>query len=437
MMAMKILLINANKDYSTTFSSKLLYKLNSNPILVLQQVAASIPNGHQIRIINDRYESPFVKEKYDLVGISSVTPSAPRAYQIADEYRKRGIPVVLGGIHPSSMPEEAKQHADAVVIGEAEYSFPKLINDLNNGGLKPFYYPEPRVDPAKIPEPRRDLVKMQPLFSGVAPSRGCPYNCAFCTLTHLHGNIYRARPIEQVIQEIKNTPRKFIVFLHDASLTINPDYTKALLKAMKPLKRKFIAYGSAPVLARDDELLKLSAEAGCVLWCVGLESICQDSLKDAGKGYKVQSYELLAKKIHKQGMSLFTSYVFGFDHDTPDIFDRTLQFAHDINADAAEFNVLTPFPITRLFKQLDKERRILTYDWEKYDLHHVVFQPKNMTPEELYNGVASVSSRFYSIKHVLKRIGNVTFKTRKYPNFLVITAINTIMARFHLEMSPI
>ena len=433
---MRILLINANMHHRHNLTSQLLYKLNSNPILVLQQLAAATPREHHVRLIDDRYDNPLVKEQYDLVGISTVTPSGPRAYEIADAWRQRGVPVVLGGIHPSSVPEEAKLHSDAVVIGEAERSWPQLITDLQQGKMKPFYYPEPYVDMKDIPAPRRELMRVRPLMSAVAPSRGCPYHCSFCTLTHLHGAEYRPRPVENVIQEIQQTPRRFLVFLHDASLTINPKYGKKLMKAMIPLKRNFIAYGSAPILARDEELLELSRKAGCVIWCIGFESICQDSLKaDANKGYSVESYERMVRDIHRHDMSVFGSFVFGFDHDTPDIFDKTLQAAFDYGIDAAEFNVLTPFPITRLFKQLDKEGRILTRDWEKYDLHNVVYQPKLMTPEELYDGVASVSTQFYSPMRTLQRIANVMVYNRKFPNILVVGAMNTIMARFHSEFT--
>ena len=433
---MRILLINANMHYRHNLTSQIVYKLNSNPILVLQQLAAATPREHWVRLIDDRYDNPFVKESVDLVGISTVTPSAPRAYEIADAYRKQGIPVVLGGIHPSALPEEAKQHADTVVIGEAERSWPQLITDLQQGKMKPFYKPNPTVSPEDIPEPRRDLLRIRPLMSAVAPSRGCPYHCSFCTLTHLHGSTYRPRPVENVIREIQHTPRKFLVFLHDASLTINKAYAKSLFKAMIPLKRKFIAYGSAPMLSKDEELVKLSKQAGCVIWCIGFESICQESLMaDAKKGYSVETYEKMIKNIHRNKINVFGSFVFGFDHDTPDIFDKTLQAAYDFGIDAAEFNVLTPFPITRLFHQLEQEGRILTRDWTKYDLHHVVFQPKMMSPEELYNGVAHVSNRFYSPGKTLQRILNVIVTNRQYPNILVVGAMNSIMARFHMELS--
>jgi len=431
---MRILLINANMYHQHGFLSELVYKLNSNPILVLAQIAGATPPGHELKLLDDRYDDPFSDDEYDLVGISCVTPSAPRAYEIADWYRNQGNLVVLGGIHPTAMPEEAKQHADAVVIGEAEASWPQVLKDAETGSLQPFYRQHQPITPDKIAIPQHELLRVQPLFTAVAPSRGCPYHCSFCTLTHMHGSEYRPRPIESVVEEIKRSPRRFLVFLHDASLTINPDYAKALFKAMIPLKRNFIAYGSAPVLFKDDELLKLSKQAGCVIWCVGFESICQDSLmNDAQKRYTVENYDALVKKIHNNHMSMFGSFVFGFDHDTPDIFDKTLQAAYDFGIDAAEFNILTPFPITRLFKQLEQDGRILTRDWTKYDLHHVVFRPKLMTPEELHDGFSHVSNKFYSPLKTMQRIANVTLKNRRFPNILVVGGMNAVMFRFHLE----
>jgi radical SAM superfamily enzyme YgiQ (UPF0313 family) len=422
--------------HRSDFSGKLLYKLNSNPILVLQQLAAATPEEHWVKLIDDRYDSPFYHSEIDLVGISTLTPSAPRAYMIADYYQNQGIPVVLGGVHPSAIPEEAKNHADSVVIGEAEESWPRLLEDLQNNSLQPYYTSTSYVPAEDISEPKREKLRIKPLFSPIATSRGCPYHCSFCTLTHLHGKQYRSRPIENIIQEIKNTHRRFLVFLHDASLTINKDYAKSLFKAMIPLKRKFIAYGSAPILLQNPSLLKLSKEAGCIIWCIGFESVLQDSLKDdAQKNYTVTDYELLVKKIHQHGINVFGSFVLGFDHDTSDIFDRTLVAAYDYNIDAAEFNVLTPFPITRLFHQLDREGRILTKDWSKYDLQHVVFQPKNFSSKELQNGVSHISRNFYSFDKTIQRIITVGITSKKFSNLLVVGAMNTIMARFHSELS--
>jgi len=416
--------------------SRVRYKLNSNPELILPQLAAATPKKHCVKVIDDRYENPINDDNFDIIGISTVTPSAPRAYELADQFRKQGKTVVLGGLHPSALPNEAKQHADSVVIGEAEKSWPQLLDDFDKGQMKSFYRSESQMNLNEISFPKHDLLRIKPLFTPIVSSRGCPYNCSFCSLTHMHGINYRSKSIENIIKEIKNTNRKFLVFLHDASLTINEDYAKALFKAMIPLKRKFIAYGSPPILSKNDELLELSRKAGCVIWCVGLESICQKSLnKDANKGYYIKNYESMIKKIHKHDMSVFSSFVLGFDHDTPDMFDQTLQAAFDYNIDAAEFNILTPFPITRLFHQFDEEKRIITRDWTKYDLHHVVFKPKNMSPQELCSGVEKISSKFYTPQKTIQRITNIIIKRKKLSSIIVVGAMNTIMARFHLEFS--
>ena len=281
---MKILLINSYMFHQDSILSKVLYKLNSNPELVLSQLAASTPEKHNVKVIDDRYEDPSNHDDFDIIGISTVTPSAPRAYELADQFRKKGKTVVLGGLHPSALPDEAKQHADSVVIGEAEKSWPQLLDDFENGKMKSFYQSESQLNLNDVSFPKHDLLRIKPLFTPIASSRGCPYNCSFCSLTHMHGIKYRSKSIENIIKEIKNTDRKFLVFLHDASLTIDEDYAKALFKAMIPLKRKFIAYGSPPILSKNDELLELSRKAGCVMWCVGLESVCQKSLnEDANK----------------------------------------------------------------------------------------------------------------------------------------------------------
>lgn len=434
--SMKILLINANKDHKHNFKSHLLYKINSTPILVLQQIAAITPEKHSVKLIDDYHDPPNYDADVDIVGISTVTPSASRAYEIADEFRKRGKTVVLGGHHPSAVPKEAKPHADSIVIGEAENTWPHLLKDFEKGKLKPYYKSESPVDPSIIPEPRRDLLRVKSLFSPVVTSRGCPYYCSFCAIAHLYGRKYRPRPVEDIIREIEKIPRRFIVFVHDSSLTIDREYAKAFLKAMIPLKKKFITWGSAPILQNDDELLKLSRKAGCMVWGIGFESISQKSLrKDAEKKYAVESYQTLVKKIHKYGMNVHGAFVFGFDNDTVDIFDKTLEAVYELDIDSMEFSILTPFPITRLFHKLEKEKRILTYDWNKYDLHHVVFQPANMTPEELFNGVEKISKKFYSPQKTLLRITSNIFKRKQLLTVFATWSINFQMSRFHVEYS--
>lgn len=432
---MKILLVNANKDHKHhSIFTIMECKLNSGIMLTLQQIAAITPEKNEIELIDDRYEEPDFDTDADLIGISTLTASAPRAYKIADEFRRKGKTVVMGGMHPSALPEEALKHADSVVIGEAEGSWLELIKDFKMGALKPMYKANSFVDMKDIPPPRHDLIKINPIASSVVTSRGCPYNCSFCSLTHLFGSTYRPRPIEDVINEIKNNPRRYFVLHNDSSLAIDKSYSKALFKAMIPLKIKFIAYGNVPVLLKDDELVSLSKKAGCINWGFGFETFNKNSLtKDANKGYNIDDYEALIKKIHKNEIGVFGSFVFGFDHDTPDIFDITLEKIFDLEIDSGEFDILTPYPISKLFKTLDKQGRILTYDWEKYDFHHVVFEPKNMTKKELFEGCAKISKNFYSPLKMINRLVKVGFRSKDLIDFLVLASLNIVEYRFQKE----
>lgn len=432
---MKILLVNANKDHLRhSILTVLECKLNSGPMLTLQQIAAITPEKYEIELIDDRYEEPDFDTDADLIGISTLTASAPRAYQIADEFRRKGKTVVMGGMHPSALPKEALKHADSVVIGEAEGSWSELLKDFKKGTLKPIYNANSSVDMKDVPPPRHDLIKVNPIVSSVVTSRGCPYNCSFCSLTHLFGSIYRPRPIENVINEIKNNPRRYFVLHNDSSLAIDKAYSKALFKAMIPLKIKFIAYGNVPVLLKDDDLVSLSKKAGCVNWGFGFETFNKNSLiKDAKKGYNIDDYEALIKKIHKNEIGVFGSFVFGFDHDTPDIFDITLEKIFDLGIDSGEFDILTPYPISRLFKTLDKQGRILTYDWEKYDFRHVVFEPKNMTTKELFEGCAKISKNFYSPLKTINRLAKVALRSKDFIELLAVASLNNVEYRFQKE----
>jgi radical SAM superfamily enzyme YgiQ (UPF0313 family) len=409
-------------------------KLNSGPMLTLQQIAAITPEKCEIELIDDRYDEPDFDTDADLIGISTLTASAPRAYKIADEFRRKGKTVVMGGMHPSALPEEALKHADSIVIGEAEGSWLELLKDFKSGTLKPMYKANSFVDMKDIPPPRHDLIKVNPIVSSVVTSRGCPNSCSFCSLTQLFGSTYRPRPVGDVINEIKNNPRRYFVLHNDSSLAIDKAYSKTLFKAMIPLKIKFIAYGNVPVLLKDDELVSLSKKAGCINWGFGFETFNKNSLiKDANKGYNIDDYEALIKKIHKNEIGVFGSFVFGFDHDTPDIFDITLEKIFDLGIDSGEFDILTPYPISKLFKTLDKQGRILTYDWEKYDFHHVVFEPKNMTKKELFEGCAKISKNFYSPLKIINRLAKVAFRSKDLIEFLAIASLNNVEYRFQKE----
>ncbi|MCX6667982.1 MAG: radical SAM protein [Euryarchaeota archaeon] len=402
---MKILLIQPYAGYE---KPNLLMKLSANlpalPNLTLQQLAGICPDEYEIQAVDENRGSKIdFNEEYDIIAISCRTATAPRAYEIADEFRRRGIKVVLGGYHPSALPEEAKQHADAVVIGEAEISFAKVIEDIKKRNLKQFYQ-SGLVDPKLIPPPRRDIIDYYLSIAAVEATRGCPVNCDFCFVHKVKGKIHRKRPLENVIDEMKTIKQKNIMFF-DASLTTNPPYTKTLFKSMIELNKRFTCYGNVNVLAKDDEFLKLASDAGCMGWCIGFESISQNILKSIGKTTnKVEDYKNAVKKIKDYNMNITGSFIFGFDDHVTDTFKETMEMIKQLDIDMACFNVLTPFPGTPLFERIKNEKRIASYDWARYTCAQTVFQPKNMTEKELYDGTIWVLKDFYKNIPTLKRI---------------------------------
>ena len=405
---MKILLIHPEYKHGPvtgqdrgTFRAKLF----SNPEMTLPAVAATVPKKHSVRIIHENFENIDYSGKYDIVGISCFTMFAPQAYEIADKFRNNGTKVVLGGYHPSALPEEAKQHADSVVIGEAEYNFPRLIEDLENGGLKPFYKVEKPVRSEDIPPIRRELMSFQSFADGMRVTRGCPNTCEFCSITYFFKHCYRKRPIKDVIEELKNLPRK-IVYIHDANLSVDLDYSKALFKAMirEKINKRWFSNGTINILGSDEEFLELARKSGCVGWTTGFESVSQESLNGVNKtSNKVEKYSQWINTIRKHELGINGLFMFGFDQDPPDVFDRTLEALNHWEIDAAEFNILTPLPGTPLYYKMEREGRLLTKDWSKYTQAQVVFQPKQMTPEELYEGTKKVICEFHRPIRMLKR----------------------------------
>lgn len=391
-------------------------------------LTALTPKEHEIELIEGDFDDINFDNGYDLVGITTVTRYAPLAYQIADEFRKRGAKVVLGGWHASVLSEEAKIYADSVVIGEAEEAWPIIIKDFENNNLKSFYNPTEPFPAEKFPNPSIEIFPKR-ARSSVQATRGCPYKCEFCAINSFKfRDIFRMRPIDNVIKDIKSVPNRGFFFL-DSSLTINTDYTKALFKEMKKLNTRFYAYGNINVLAKDEELLKLSNEAGCYSWFVGLESVSQKSLENIRKKTNlVDDYISAIRKIHDHGITVMGSFMFGFDEDTPEIFDDTVEAIDDWGIDLAEFHIVTPYPGTELHDRLKKEDRLLHKDWSKYNTANVVFQPKNMTPEELFNGTKSVAKRFYTYPKVIKR-SHKALETTKSPYYAYYVLQRSIQYR--------
>ncbi|MCX6661918.1 MAG: radical SAM protein [Euryarchaeota archaeon] len=406
---MKILLIFPRIEHgATTYSDKGSWSsiLFGYPIITLPHLAGITPRQHTVKIVNENYEDIDFDEPADLVGITSYTMTAPRVYEIADEFRRLGKKVVLGGYHPTAMPQEAIQHADSVVLGEAELTWPELIHDLEKGVLKQFYGPNPDFDMAAIPPIRRDLIRQNPMIGAVQSTRGCPNQCEFCAIASFCNHAVKHRPVKNVVEEIKQMPNRIFV-IHDPSLTVNPSYSRELFKELirQKVHKGWVSNGNSNVLGKiDDEFLDLAKKSGCVEWFVGFESVSQESLNGIKKTVnKVEDFKKTIKRLHKHGMAVQGGIIFGFDQDTPEIFDLTLEKMNDWELDAVEINILTPFPGTPLYDRLEREERITSKDWKRYNQVDVVFKPKHMTEKELFEGTRRIAKQYYNMPNVIMR----------------------------------
>ncbi len=395
--------------------------------LSLATVAALFPRDTKIEIINDGIEEIDYNEEVDLVGITSITATAPRAYEIADRFRERGITVILGGMHVSALPEEAIKHADSIVIGEAEGQIKPLVKDFKDGKLKKFYRCKTRPDLKKIPLPRTDLYKKKNKYYKemhlIQTTRGCPFNCDFCSVTHFFGQTYRTRAIEDIVREIKTVSRRTLIFFVDDNIAGNHRYAKELFQALIPLRIKWFGQASL-VLARNRELLKLAARSGCISLFMGIESISQDSLKEVGKRMnKVKEYKESIKIIHDHGIAIIGAFIFGFDSDDKSVFEKTVSFIDRNQIELASLAILTPLPGTRLYDRMKEAGRIISRDWSKYTVGEVVFQPKQLTPEELQEGYYWSRKQLSSLKSIARR----TFHLRK--SSLLYIPVNFVMRK--------
>jgi radical SAM superfamily enzyme YgiQ (UPF0313 family) len=376
----------------------------SIPPLTLPYIAGITPSDIDVSIIDENVDEINFDKQVDLVGISVMTMAAPRAYQIADSYKKHGVTVVLGGIHPTMLPEEASSHADAIVIGEAEGVWQELLADFQKGIMRKVYRNDELCNLNGLTHPRWDLVKKKAYFTNnvIQTSRGCPHSCSYCIITKFYGGKYRSRPIEDVIKEIEAINGKFIAFI-DADITGNYLYAKRLFEALIPYKKIWAADAGIGI-AKDDRLLNLAAKSGCKGLLIGFESLSPASLQESGKSQNiVQQFKDAIDKIHQHGIMIVGQFMFGFDNDDESIFERTVEFAIQSKIDFADFNVLCPYPGTRLYNKLREEGRITETDWSKYRGHNVVFQPKQMSAETLENGCIWAWKQFHSYQSILTR----------------------------------
>jgi radical SAM superfamily enzyme YgiQ (UPF0313 family) len=375
--------------------------------LTLTTLASLVPPEipAEVNIIDEGVDE-IVPERIeaDVVGISAITGTAPRAYEIAASLRGRGVPVVLGGVHPTLMPQEAMQNADSVVVGYAEEAWPQLLRDLVAGRMQRRYDQNRNLKLENLPFPQRELFNksLVNVAHTLEATRGCIYQCEFCVVPFAWGRPLQ-KPVADVVADIKQMGAKRVIFL-DLNLIADVTYAKELFAALIPLKIRWGGLATTTI-AWDDELLDLAARSGCLGLLIGFESLNQESLKEAKKAFNMRhDYHEVVRKIRARGIALMGCFVFGFDHDTLDTFDETVEFVMASHMDLPRYAIAVPFPGTGLFKRLKAEGRITTENWGLYDGQHVVFQPRNMSADELLVNTRRAWKKTYSFASMWKRL---------------------------------
>jgi radical SAM superfamily enzyme YgiQ (UPF0313 family) len=373
--------------------------------ITMPYLAALAPPGWQVSHVDEEAEVLNFAAPADLVAITFHTPSARHAYEIAARFRERGTPVALGGPHVTLLPEEAAGHADFIFVGEAEGMWPQFLTDFELGKAQAVYCCEQTPVLEGVPQARKDLFHRRDFTNGVLfATRGCPFRCDFCTLAVMYKNRLRKRPVAEVAAEYASFKGKVIIFWDD-NIAGDWEYAKELFRAITPYRKWWSSQASIHA-GQDEEFLELARRSGCKQLFLGLESISQASLEGAHKRFnRVEEYGRIIQRIHEHGISVQAGIVFGFDEDTPAIFDETADFLEANGVQNATFNILTPFPGTPLFQRMEAEGRILTYDWNRYNSRaDVVFRPRQMSAEALLEGYQRANQRFYSWASIAKRL---------------------------------
>lgn len=374
-------------------------------ILPLTVVAALTPRKHSVAICDENVQAVDFDTDADVIGISFMTALAPRAYELADEFRRRGKIVIAGGFHPTFCPDEAAGHFDSVVVGEAEGSWSQALADIEAGKLQPTYRRTSPADLAGQPEPRRDLVgpnaSQYVTTSAVQTGRGCSHGCRYCSISAFHQRTYRTRPLPEVLAELQRVPRDFMFV--DDNIIADPDYAKALFTAMIPLRKRWVSQCSLKI-ADDPHLLALARSAGCRGLFIGVETLSEQNLADMDKGFnQAAEYKRRLSAIRSAGIGVCAGIMVGMDGDDVTVFQRTLRFLQKARIDAIQLNILTPLPGTAFYDDFDRQGRIIDRDWSHYDFRHTVIRPARMTSQELQEGADWLYSGFYRLDRIIVR----------------------------------
>ena len=404
---------NEKSFYDYSFhASFLMSRKYISYLLAIPTLASLTPDEHDIIVIDENIEEIDFSIKVDLVGISVRTMFAKRAYQISDMFRKKGVKTVLGGIHPSMCPDEAALHCHTVVIGEAENIWGTLLDDAQKGQLKPQYKSEGYVDLKKSPIPDRSNLSRNMYLSDILQTtKGCPFHCEFCSVHAFDGQKIRTKTVEQVIGEINDIKqssdtfkKKKAIFFADDNLLSKKSFAIELIDALKDLNINWMCQASINI-SQEDELLQKMSDSGCGAIFIGFESVSEKNLASMDKDINRQfDYKVAIEKIQSYGILVHSSFIVGYEHDTPESFDELSRFIEENNLLMPLINVLTPFPGTQLFNRLEKEGRIITKDWQLYDTKHVVFQPEQLSIEQLTEEYKKIVKRMYSFDVIFRKM---------------------------------
>ncbi len=375
--------------------------------LTLTSLAALIPQELEAEVLlyDETVEPIPLDLECDLIAMTCITGTAPRCYAFADYFRGRGITVVIGGVHPSLMPQEASLHADAVMTGFSEQTFPKMLFDFATKALEPIYHQNDDYSIAQKPSPRRELLKKKKYITTatVEVIRGCAHPCTFCAYPAAFGRVTYARPIAEVIAELRALKSKVIVF-PDVNLIADVEYAKRFFTAMIPLKKYWLGLVTSTA-GLDVELITLFRKSGCKGLLIGFESIVQESQSYVRKvSNRFLDYKELMNKLHSNGILVQGCFAFGGDEEDSSIFERTAELVLKTKIDLPRYSILTPFPGTQLYDSLEQQGRITERNWALYDVEHVVFRPANMTEQQLIDGITYCWKETYSTGNILKRL---------------------------------
>ena len=437
---MKLLLINPAGKEGLGFSD--FQKLRSPP-LGLAYVAALTPREWEITIADENF-GPFEPQDADLVGITSFTCNAPRAYEIAANYRQRGIPVAMGGMHASAVPDEALQYVDCVVVGEADGVWHQVVEDFQAGTLQEMYQ-GPLPSCVGLVKPRRDLLDPRYRTASVQTSRGCPFDCEFCTVTQFFGRTYRLRPVEEVLDELESIPQARVFFVDDNIIGSGQrSFRRARELFQGIIDRKIRKMWSAQAsvnLLDDPELMRLASESGCTSLFFGIESISPSTLRQMNKGINAEkttsAYKAGFRQLQRLGITSTGAFILGNDSDTEETPEDTYRFAKKIGVDVFQTSLLTPFPGTRLYRRIQDEGRLILddypEDWKHYDFGNLVFETR-LAPEVITEKLTRITRKSRAWSAIARSIARNLVRSRSLRSVIVCFAINRVYRQLYRQL---